>query len=574
MSRRLAAIVAADIVGFSRLMGEDEAATLADLKTLRGLIDPLLATHGGRLVKTTGDGLLAEFASAVAAVDCAIAMQRGAATQAEGRPDHRRLRLRIGVNVGDIAVEDDDIFGDAVNIAARLEALAPTGGIAVSEEIYRHVRGHLKQGFTDAGAQQLKNIAQPVRVYHVDLSGTLPPGTLKAVAPPLPDRPSIAVLPLANLSGDPGQAYFSDGLTEDIITELSRFRQLFVIARNSSFVYRDRTVDVRQIGRELGVHYVLEGSVQKAVDRLRVTAQLVDAGTGHHLWAERYDRRPADIFDVQDELTQTIVATLAGRVQAAAGDHARTRRPEDLRAYDCLLRGLELLDQSVGADIGPARAQFEQAVARDPAYALAHASLALVHLRAWSWDGQPVWLDRAFEAAKRALALDPAESRCHGALGLVHRNRRQYDAALIHLGRAVALNPNDAHMAAQMGLLLTYVGRAEEGVDWVRKAIRLNPHHPYWYQSFLGIALYSARRYGEAVEAFRGVEDVKAWGHALTAAGYAQRGQDDAARFHADEALRQGPDFSAAKFLAGQPYQSEADLDHWRAGFRRAGLPD
>ena len=366
--RRLAVILAADVVGYSRLMEQDEAGTLATLKARRReVLEPLVARHRGRIFKIAGDSALAEFGSAVGAVQCAIDLQREMASANDALSDERSIVLRIGVNLGDVIVEGSDLYGDGVNIAARLEGMAEPGGILVSGTAYDHVRNKVSTGFDDLGVRNLKNIREPVRVFAVSGISHVRAAAVTA------DKPSIAILPFVNMSGDPGQTYFSDGVTEDIITELSRFPSLFVVARNSSFQYRDKAVDVRRIALELGVRYLVEGSVRKAANRVRITAQLIDAANGSHLWSERYDRSIDGLFEVQDEVTRTIVATLVGRVEAAEMKGVRQRPTDNLHAYEALLRGIEHLRGQGDDDNRRARELFESAVALDPRYGLAHA---------------------------------------------------------------------------------------------------------------------------------------------------------------------------------------------------------
>ncbi|MEE9479700.1 MAG: adenylate/guanylate cyclase domain-containing protein, partial [Kiloniellales bacterium] len=418
MERRLTTILAADVVGYSRLMGEDEAGTLVALKAHReAAINPKIAAHNGRIVKLMGDGLLTEFASVVEAVACAVEIQGAMAERNAEVPEDRRIQFRIGINVGDVMVEGDDIYGDGVNIAARLEGLAEPGGICVARNVFNQVKGKIDTAFEDLGEKEVKNIAEPVQVYRVSLS--LPEtAALKTgkTAPTLalPDKPSIAVLPFDNMSGDPDQAYFSDGMTEDIITELARFRSLFVIARNSSFAFRDRTTDVAEIGRQLGVQYVVEGSVRKAGNRVRVTAQLIDAATANHIWAERYDRDLDDIFAVQDEVVRTVVATLAGRLEQAGRESAKQKPPSNLGAYDFFLRGRNHFYHMTCSDNRTAQEMFAKAIELDPGYAPAHAGLAksnfLDWFGGWSADLQAS-RQRGVALAEKAVALDDTDSR-------------------------------------------------------------------------------------------------------------------------------------------------------------------
>ena len=430
--RRLAAILAADVVGYSRLMGEDEAGTLVALKARRReVVSPLVTEHHGRIIKVMGDGVLIEFASAVDAVTCAVEIQRHFFEANQSLPQERRIVLRIGIDLGDVIVEGSDIYGDGVNIAARLEALAEPGGICLSGKMYNEVRSKGGHAFEDMGDVALKNIAHPVRVFKVSTSAE-PPGADISLS--LPTKPSIAVLPFTNMSGDPEQRYFADGITEDIITELSRARGLFVIARNSSFSYRDKAVDVRRIAHELNVRYIVEGSVRRMAARIRITAQLIDAVSGNHLWSERFDRNIDELFAIQDEVTQTIVSTMRGRLEDAEIWNASRKRTDSLSAYDCLLRGVEQL-RAYGPDVNRrARELFEQAVALDPKYALAHAYLALSLVIENGYGNASADIkQRALDTAMAAVRLDPRESRCHIFLGQVHRLRDEYDLAISHL---------------------------------------------------------------------------------------------------------------------------------------------
>ena len=426
VQRRLAAILAADVVGYSRLMEQDEPGTLATLKARRKkVLEPLVVRHQGRVFKVAGDGVLVEFSSAVNAVECAVELQRGMAAANADLPEARRIVLRIGVNLGDVMVEGSDLYGDGVNIAARLEGIADPGGVLISGTAYDYVRNKVNAGFDELGARNLKNITEPIRVFAVT-------GTPAIRAPTATtDKPSIAVLPFVNMSGDAGQQYFSDGVTEDIITELSRFPSLFVVARNSSFQYRDKGVDVRRVARDLGVRYVVEGSVRKMVSRVRITAQLIDASTGNHVWGERYDRSIDDLFEVQDEVTRTIVATLVGRVEDAEMRGARQRPTASLHAYETLLRGIEHLRGPGDDDNRRARELFESAVALDPGYALAHAYLAIALLVEHRYDNAPEAIkQRALDSALTAVRIDPNEARCHQFLAQAYRFRGEFDLAV------------------------------------------------------------------------------------------------------------------------------------------------
>ena len=461
--RRLAAIVVADVVAYSRLMELDEAGTLAALKERRrNLLEPIVRSHLGRVVKYIGDGVLIEFASALNATLAAVELQEKMAEANAALDEERRIFLRIGINLGDIMGEGSDIFGDGVNVAARLEAIADPGGICVSGKVRDEVYGRLELAFEDMGEQALKNIARPVRAFKV---GNVTQASVGR-ASRLPDKPSIAVLPFANMSGDADQQYFSDGITEDIITELSRSRSLFVIARNSSFQYRDKAVDVRRIARDLGVRYIVEGSVRKFGNRVRITAQLIDAVPGNHLWSERFDRRIEELFEIQDEVTQTITAALLGRLEEAEILASASKRPGSLAAYDCLLRGIQHL-RGYGADDNRlARELFEQAVAVDPKYGLAHAYLALSLLVENKYGAAPNPIkNRALEIATEAVRLDPRESRCHTFLGQVYRFRDEYDLAVPHLERGIELNPNDTTGLIYLAAVLVSRGAPKKALN-------------------------------------------------------------------------------------------------------------
>ncbi len=565
--RRLAVILAADVVGYSRLMEQDEAGTLATLKARRReVLEPLVARHRGRIFKIAGDSALAEFGSAVGAVQCAIDLQREMACANDALSDERSIVLRIGVNLGDVIVEGSDLYGDGINIAARLEGMAEPGGILVSGTAYDHVRNKVSTGFDDLGVRNLKNIREPVRVFAVSGISHVRAAAVTA------DKPSIAILPFVNMSGDPGQTYFSDGVTEDIITELSRFPSLFVVARNSSFQYRDKAVDVRRIALELGVRYLVEGSVRKAANRVRITAQLIDAANGSHLWSERYDRSIDGLFEVQDEVTRTIVATLVGRVEAAEMKGVRQRPTDNLHAYEALLRGIEHLRGQGDDDNRRARELFESAVALDPRYGLAHAYVAMALLVEHRYDNAPDFIkQRALDSALAGVRLDPNEARCHQFLAQAYRFRGEFDLAVSHMERSAALNPNDANGIAQKGSILGVVGRAEEGIVLIREAMRLNPFHPDWYWSAMAIAAYAAGRYEEALEANRR-RPPQYWEFARVAACLAQLGRIDEARRCAADVLRLKPDFHlAAERLS---YKNPADAEHVHEGMRKAGLPE
>ena len=624
VTRRLAAILAADVAGYTRLMEADENATIAAWKAARTeVIDPKIAQYRGRIVKHTGDGFLAEFGSVTDAVNCAIDMQKLLAARADNTPEDRRMNFRMGVNLGDIVEELDDIHGDGVNIAARLEGLAEPGGICVSGSVYEQVRKRVDLDFEDLGSQKVKNIAEPIRAYRIRSDGEaraartptvyfggnrwpayaaaavviiavaggvawwlkpwasdVEPASVEKMAFPLPDKPSIAVLPFDNLSGDPEQEYFADGITEDITTELSRFRGLFVIARKSAFVYKDKAVNMREVGRELGVRYVLEGSVRRSGTTVRINAQLVDAATGAHLWAERYDRDMRDVFAMQDEVTQKIVSAI-GTTQLfeAATRRVSRKNPKDLDAYDLHLRAPDLFHRFTPEDNAEARALNMRAAALDPSYSRPHSGLAWTHLQEvfLGWSDRPAEsLQSALVSAQRAVALDDSDSSAHWALGAVYLHMGQHDRALAAHERALTLNPNDADILAHYGgFVLVFAGRPEEGIEAVAKAKRLNPHYPWWYAFGLGRDYFDARRYDEAIEAWRDKTAPDAASqHVFIAAAHAQAGRLDEARAIMDKFPQAFHGVTVSHFAAGHPYKDPADLQHLLDGLRKAGVPE
>jgi adenylate cyclase len=578
VERRLVAILAADVVGYSRLMEVDEAGTLARLKTHRvELIDPAIAKNRGRIIKTTGDGLLVEFHSVVDAVQCAAELQQRMAQRNADVSAARAIQFRIGINLGDVIVEADDIFGDGVNVAARLEGLAEPGAIYVSAAVRDQVGNRLDLEFEDLGEQKVKNIVKPVRVYRVAAFRQGAANTEPDKAQPRPGkRPSIAVLPFINMSGDPEQEFFVDGLTEDILTELSRFRELLVISRNSVFVHKGKPVNVQAVAREFGVDYVAEGSVRKAADRIRVTVQLIDAETDTHIWAERYDRELKDIFAIQDEVTSAIVATLSGRVEAAAHERVKRKPTENMAAYECVLTGKVLHHRSAREANAEALRLLDRAIGLDPKYAHAYAWKGCVIGQSWvhGWcEDREKAVKQVKEALEIALSLDDCDPDVHRILAALNLNFDNHDKAAYHQERALSLNPNNDLIVVQQGELLTWLGRPEEGIVWVLRAMRLNPYHPERYWSHLGRAHYTARSYADALRAFSRVTRPDYAHHAFMAAASAQMGDSTAAGAHAQEVVRLEPRFAIKTYLATLHYRDEGDRDHCREGLLRAGLP-
>ena len=492
VQRRLAAILAADMVGYSRLMAADEVGTLARLKAVRAdLIDPTITKHAGRIVKEMGDGLLVEFASVVNAVQCAVGVQEGLVGRNADEPEDRRIEFRIGINLGDVIAEGDDIFGDSVNLAARLENLAEPGGIRIAGKVYEEVKGKLDLCYEDLGEQHVKNIPEPVRVYGVKIGTETTAGT--ASIDTVLDRPAVAVLPFVNMSGDPEQAYFADGISEDLITALAHFRWFPVIARNSTFAYKAHGGDVRKVARELGARYVIEGSVRKSGSRVRVTAQLIDAGTGFHIWAEAFDRELHDLFALQDEITRRVAAAVAPELEKAEHKRAVARTTKNLTAWDLCAQGMGHLEEFTKEGNAQARKLFEEAVRLDPTYSYAHACLAYSHQRdaflRFS-DTMEHSIDKYFEAAQRAVHLDDSDAFGHWLLAHAYGLRNEYQLALPEAERAIQLNPSDPHAHAALGTALVHLDRPAEAISELEAAVNLNPQDPrlHFFLDLLAVA--------------------------------------------------------------------------------------
>ncbi len=578
IERRLTTILAADVVGYSRLMAADEAGTLASLKALRReLFEPRTAEYHGRVVKLMGDGTLMEFGSVVDAVTFAVDLQRAVALRNTDVPEDQRITYRIGINIGDIIVEGDDIYGDGVNVAARVEGLAEPGGICMSGTVVDHVRGKVELDFEDMGEQQVKNIPEPIRVYRV-ASDALPVQTVRSPSTvlPLPDKPSIVVLPFDDMSGDAGDPYFADGVTENIITELSRFSSLFVIGRKSAFTYKGRAVEAQEIRRDLGVRYIVEGSVRRAGDRVRVTVQLIDSETGNHVWADRYDRELGDIFDLQDEITQAIVATLPGRLLLAEEKRIRRKPPQQMAAYDYVLAGRIHHHRVTSEDNAEALRMLDAAIQLEPDFAEAYAWKACTLGQALEFgfrDDHAEAMKEAFAAIDKALSLDENDVECHRLLCEVRMESRRLDQAEIHSDRALAMNPNDPRIVAQRGELLTWLGRAGEGVNWIERAMRIDPFGAPGRAHLLGRALYAARRYADAIDAFKKIVSPRYMHLAEAAACHARIDDQACAAELATAALRLNPDFTVDQYMRTRTYQDPADAAHLADGLRAAGLP-
>jgi len=593
VERRLAAILAADVVGYSRLMGGDEEGTLGALKALRqSLLEPKIAEHRGRIVKTTGDGVLLEFASTVDAVRFAIGVQRAMPAHNADRPADKKIEFRIGINVGDIIVEGDDIFGDGVNVAARLESISEAGGICISDVVHQQVNGRLDANFVDLGEQSLKNIARPVRVYRLDLAPKTATATTTATAtatasaaprpmPKLADKPSIAVLAFNNMSGDPEQEYFSDGISEDIITDLSKLSELHVIARNSTFTYKGRPVDVKQVGRELGVHYVLEGSVRKAGNRIRVTGQLIDAASGVHVWADRFDRDLTDIFAVQDELTQEIIAALKIKLSAAERTRITDSGTKNVDAHDFFLRGREMMfgNKLDGEAFEQSMSCFRHAVELDPNYAGAYAGLgmgyALDYQNRWS-DAPEKSLDLAQRLVDEAIIKDEKDFFAHFVAAVVATWQKDHERWAHEVDRALELNPNYATAHLTKGNLHTYTGEPAKAIACIEQAIRLDPTVAL-YRHFLGTAYFVAGNYETAAALFKeriAMAPTTDLSRAFLACALGHLGKADEARQIWRELKEINPRYSFEDHIARLPFKNPADADKFTAGLRKAGLTE
>ena len=566
MERRLAAILAADVVGYSRLMERDEAGILAALKSRRTeILQPMVSKHRGRVVKLMGDGVLVEFGSAVNAVECAVELQKAFAVANTGLADDKAVLLRVGVNLGDIVVEGGDLFGDGVIVAVRLQALAEPGGICISGAVHDQIGNKLALALEHLGPREMKNMAKSVQVYRIAVDA--PASDTAAVGGAT--RPSIAVLPFTNMSGDPEQQYFSDGITEDIITELSRYRSLLVMARNSCFQFRGPATDIAAVRRMLGVRYVVEGSVRKVSNRIRVTVQLIDAVTQSHLWAERYDRDIQDIFAVQDEVAQIVVAIVEGRVAASAAEHARRKPTKDWAAYDYLLQARECINRYQYVEAQPF---LVRAIELDPGYVQAHALMAMALADKYLIDEQQEILDAALASAQRALTLDESDATAHHAMGLVAIRLRQFSPAGQHFDRAISLNPNDVSIACERANWLTYMGRFDEALSILESAQQRDPYPPNWVAEIRGQALFGLKRFDEAIAAFRSVRPQHRWIPSWLASAYAHKGEMENA--HRELAIyRKSRPEATLSYLAGKPPMTELrqlTLD----GLRKAGLPE
>ncbi|WP_428671286.1 adenylate/guanylate cyclase domain-containing protein [Roseibium sp.] len=577
MERKLAAILAADVAGFSRLVGADEEGTLSVLRSLHtSIIEPLIREHRGRIVKFMGDGLLVEFQSAVDAVRCAVDWQ----TRLASCGNENALAFRIGINLGDIVVDRDDILGDGVNIAARLEGLADPGGIALSDMVFQNVRAKLGLEFHDDGLHTLKNIETPVRVWKWVNSAS---AVTKAQVPlPLPGKPSIAVLAFDNMSNDPSQEYFCDGVVEDLITELSKYHWLMVIARNTTFTFKGASVDVKDIGRQLGVRYVMEGSIRKSGDRVRITAQMVDAVSGSHVWAERYDREVADVFALQDEITQAVAGAIQPTLISAEADRARRTPPENMVAWDYAVRGRWHVLRLTQEDNAIAQTLLRTGLKHDPEHVplLAFLSFGLINAVFFGWSNDPAaWLTEARELAEKAAALDENDVWVQCALGLCQFIAKQPGEAVGHLRKAIELNPSFALGHGYLALQLAYAGHPEEAIQEAETAIRLSPRDPELFHFYVaaGTAHFVAGRYEDAVEwAEKSVGERPAVPGSLRllASSLALKGASEKARKVFSRVREISPTVSAAGIRNAIHFGNPEDLERYIKGLKMAGLPD
>ncbi|WEX86453.1 adenylate/guanylate cyclase domain-containing protein [Sinorhizobium garamanticum] len=572
VERRVAVIMATDIVGYSRLMEADETSTLDAVKRLQAsILSPNIAARGGRIVKLMGDGALVVFSSAVDAVDCAISLQEELVSDQKDVALDDRILFRIGINLADVVIEGDDLFGDGVNVAARLEASAEPGGICIADVVHRQLGAKGRSDFRDGGEIALKNIARPVHVWHWRDAPMAGPSPSSPAA-----RTSIAVLPFENLSGAPDQDFFSDGITEDIIGGLARFRSLSVIAASSSFSFRGKDAGLKEIGKKLSATYLVEGSVRRSGERIRITVRLIEAASGTHLWSEHYDRSVTDIFAVQDEVTRMIVSTTVGQIESANVRQALRKPTTSLAAYEFYLRGLVHIRSYGPDDNEQARLMFEAAIERDPQFALAHAYLALAKLALHGYANAPAdILEDALALARKAVRLDESDSGCERLLGLIHYFRRDFELAERHYRRAYQLNPNDANTMVQLGGLLTRRGRLKEAMQWIDEGLRLNPFPPQWYSVTLGNTLYILGRYDEAAAALKEQPNPGQFTCARLVACYAQSGNVAATDEAKARLLKLCPDFSTEDFIRrGLLLERPEQRELFRQGLLKAGLPE
>ncbi len=577
--RKLTAILSADVEGYSRLMGEDEEETVRTITAYREVLSTLIQQHNGNVLDSPGDNLLAEFASVVDAVQCAVVVQKEIKSRNEELPENRRMQFRIGINLGDIIQEENRIYGDGVNIAARLEGLAEPGGVCISGIVHNQVENKLRFEFEYMGEQSFKNISKPLHVYRVLATSEVNSPDFN-IEYKLPDKPSIAVLPFVNMSGDPTQEYFSDGITEQIISGISKLPKLFVIARNSTFTYKGRMVKVQQVGQELGVRYILEGSVQRSAERLRITAQLIDAKTGHHLWADNFDRELIDIFDLQDEITMEIMSAL--RIKLTEGEQARhwkgvTKNP---KALELLYQADEYILKSTQHDNAQSKEFLKEAISIDPHFAQAYAALAMSHLSDFinGWSKSPIEsLSLSDQLVQKSLELNDKLDLPYMVLGFINLFKKQFKEAIESCEKAVSLNPNGADAHAFLGFVLICSDIIERGIVHLERAMLLNPIPPTIYWMFLGMAYRTAGQNEKAIKflkkAIQKNPDHLTVNLSLTGA-YSLAGLEEEARRAALNVLRIDPNFSLENFSKVMPLKNKSKLHLSIEALRKAGLPD
>ncbi len=581
--RKLTAILSADVAGYSRLMDDDDEATIRTLTEYRNLFSDLIKQFRGRVVDSTGDNILAEFVSVVDAVNCSVEIQEELARRNSRLPDERRMQFRIGVNLGDVVEEEGRIYGDGVNIAARIENLAEAGGICISRNVFEQVKNKLKLGYEYLGEHTVKNIPEPVQAYRILMESKMAVPD-KGEGLKAPEKPSIAVLPFDNLSGDPEQEYFSDGITEEIITALSKVPKMFVIARNSTFTYKGKPVKVQQVGEELGVQYVLEGSVRKAGNRVRIAAQLVETVSGHHLWAERYDRDLKDIFALQDEITFKILTAL--QVTITEGERARVwaTRTDNLDAFLKYLQARQAAGLFTREGYVFARQLAKEAIDLDEKYSDPYVLIATTH---W-FDARFGWSEsrsesfkQAYLNAKKAQALDDSHPEVHILLGSLYLYEKKYEEAIAEGQKALALGPNDADNHATMGHILRFAGRFEEAIVLIQRAMRLQPNHPSWYLGELAMCYYYVGRHEDAIRlgeqlyslaGSRGEKFISYWYHAILAMNYIRLGRNQEAQKAAAEVKRLFPEYSLEWDRQFSVYKNPEHLERQHEDLRKAGL--
>lgn len=579
-SRKLAVILHADVVDSTRLVRQDETLAHHRIQDAFRRLSQSIASHGGIAHEIRGDALVAEFPKASDAMAASVEFQAANAAHLKELPDQVCPVLRIGIAMGEVVVADDTVTGEGVVLAQRLEQSAEAGGICLQGAAYETVPKRLPYQYHSLGELELKGFDEPLKAYSVTSKLDTPEAIPRAevdseiIPPELPNKPSIAVLPFTNMSGDPEQEFFSDGITEDIITELSRFESLFVVARNSSFMFRNTSSDIREVSKKLGVRFVLEGSIRIAGNKVRITGQLINGATGEHVWADRYDGDLSDVFAVQDEITSSIVSTIAGRIEGYDLDRIRSKPTENLTAYESILRGQHLMHNYTDEGYLEAQKHFDYAISLDPTFARAHALKAYIDISMWIRDRNPEKLEQALNSGIAALALDDRESKGHLALGVAYLFLGEHEKAENHHQMAAKLNPNDDLIMLENGRFLLYVNKPLKGVEVVKQAMRQNPYHPNWYWNILGRCFHTAKKYMEAISALERVSNPSLWTRTSLAACYAEVGDFERARVQKEAVLSLKPDSNISDFTKALPYKDKKVLDEYLAGYRKAGFPE